>query len=68
MTVQKEIKKYLDEKGIRYAVVARKIGINPAAFTSILNERTKMSIEQFIAICIALEVPASKFIQLPEAI
>ena len=55
------IKEYLDSKGIRYSFVSEKTGIPMNILSPTLNGKRKMSAEEFILICKALNVPTDYF-------
>lgn len=56
-----EIKKYLDENGIKYSFLSEKIGMPMNMLSPLLNGKRKMSAEEYFTICSALNVPVSKF-------
>lgn len=56
-----EIKKYLDENGIKYSFLSEKIGMPMNMLSPLLNDKRKMSVEEYFSICSALKVPVSKF-------
>ncbi|MEA4831892.1 hypothetical protein SDC9_192026 [bioreactor metagenome] len=56
-----KIKKYLDERGIKYKTIAEKANIENSIFSVILNEKRKLSAEEYFEICKALDVNASYF-------
>lgn len=55
------IKKYLDENGIKYTYVSEKTGIPMNILSPTLNGKRKMTAEEFISICIALNVSTETF-------
>lgn len=59
------IKEYLDNKGIRYSFVSEKTGIPMNILSPTLNGKRKMSAEEFILICKALNVPTDYFADIP---
>lgn len=55
------IKKYLKEKGIKEKHIANKIGMKYVLFNAKLNGRSKLSAEEYAAICNALGVSLDLF-------
>jgi len=55
------IKNYLDENGIKYSYVAHKAGISLTTFSTMLNNKRKISAEEFIDICVVLRVKPNYF-------
>lgn len=55
------IKKYLDEKGIKYSYVADKIGMPMNIFSPLLSGKRKMTAEEYLLICKAIGVDANYF-------
>lgn len=62
MKVHENIKKYLNEKGIKQTYLSRKTGINIKSISFSLNGKRKLEIEEFRKICIALDVSSEVFI------
>ena len=56
-----KVKKYLDEKGIKYSYLSEKVGIPMNILSPTLNGKRKMSAEEYFLICKALGVPAETF-------
>lgn len=56
-----KIGNYIIENGNTKADIARKIGMSVNAFTSITNEKRKVTAEEYYKICEALEVPLDFF-------
>lgn len=56
-----KIKDYLDEKGIKYGFVATGVGMPVNTFSAILNEKRKITVEEYFAICSVLEVDPNFF-------
>lgn len=61
------IKKYLDNKGIRYSFVSEKTGIPMNILSPMLNGKRKMSAEEFILICKALNISTDYFADMLDA-
>lgn len=59
--VREAIKKYLDENGIKYSYVADAIGMTMNMFSPTLSGKRKMTAEEYLSICKALNVPADTF-------
>jgi len=57
----KEIKKYLDENGIKYSFVAEKIEMPMNVFSALLNEKRKLTADEYIEICFVLKVDTNYF-------
>lgn len=56
-----KVKKYLDEKGIKYSFLSEKIGMPMNLFSPLLNGKRKMSVEEYFTICEALGVSVDTF-------
>lgn len=63
MKVHERVKAYIDEKGLKQAVIARKCGIPQVTFNAMLNGRRKMYADDLMLICLALEEPATTFVK-----
>ena len=50
-----QIRKYIEENGLKQVYVARKAGIDEGVFNAILCGRTKLSVERLQAISKALD-------------
>lgn len=55
------VKKYLDEKGIKYSYLSEKTGIPMNMLSPTLNGKRKMSAEEYFTICKALGVSEDTF-------
>jgi len=55
------IREYLRENGIKQTFVCKKTGISEAKMSAILRERQKMTVEEYVEICRALDVPLQFF-------
>lgn len=55
------IKNHLDEKGIKYSFVANEIRMPLNVFSAMLNEKRKITAEEYFSICSALGVDAGYF-------
>lgn len=56
-----KIGNYITKNGHIKADIARKIGMSINAFTSITNEKRKVTAEEYYKICKALELPLDFF-------
>lgn len=59
--IWKEIRKYIDERGFIQSVVARNAGMTKMALSDSLRGNRRLTAEEYLAICRALDVPASYF-------
>jgi len=57
----KLIKKHLDENGIKYSFVANEAGMPLNIFSAMLNEKRKITAEEYFIICAVLKVDANYF-------
>lgn len=62
MKIYQKVRGYMDSRGIKHSVVARKSGIAPKTFSAIMNGKRTMYADDFEAICNALGVNATEFI------
>ena len=56
------IKKYLEDNGIKQTFIAEKVGITPSQMSYICKNGKDMSCITYYKICKALNVPMDKFI------
>ena len=63
MSVEANIKQYLDDHGISQLHVSRKTGIDPAKLNLSLNGKRRMSLAEFRNVCWALDVSADTFLE-----
>lgn len=56
-------KNYLEENGYKQKFIAAKINVTEASLSAILTGRMKCSLETYVNICHALEIPFGKFIK-----
>ena len=59
--VYEEIANYIEDVGINQSAVARKIGMSKQTFGKCLKGERKITADEYVAICDALQVPVSKF-------
>lgn len=60
--IYQRIAEYLTEKGIKQSIVAEKAGLSRMAMSEALRGKRKIEVEEYAAICEALELPPEKFI------
>ncbi len=60
--VYQEIDKYLKINGITQAHLARNTGLSESAVSMALSGKRDIDVEEYIRICVALNVPISTFI------
>lgn len=63
MSVAEKIKRYVVENGIKQSAIAKKANIREDTFSMILNGKRKISVDEYITICIAMGVSPMMFIQ-----
>ncbi|MEG0570964.1 MAG: helix-turn-helix transcriptional regulator [Oscillospiraceae bacterium] len=63
MRVYEKVRDYLDDKGLKHTVVARKSGISNSTFNAILNGKRTLYADDLRAICLALDVSPEVFIE-----
>lgn len=56
------IKKYLDENGIKQGFLAEKVGMTPSKMSDICNKGRTIDCITYYKICRALNVPLEQFI------
>lgn len=57
-----KIKTYLDNKGIKYKFISKETGIPINILSPMLNCKRKISVEEYLKICQALNVDANFFV------
>lgn len=62
MSVSENINNYLADKGISKTHVANRSGIPRSRFTLLTTGKTRMFLSEYLAICKALDVKVTKFI------
>ena len=63
MRVYEKVRAYIDEKGLKQVVVAKKAGIPNTIFNAILNGKRILYADDLRAICLALNVSPETFIE-----
>lgn len=61
------VKQMIENKGIKQKVVAEKAEITERQFSLILSGKRKCDIDEYVRICMALNVPVATFIMDYEA-
>ena len=61
--VGKKIKQYLEEKGIKQAFLAEKIGVTTSQMNLVLNKGRKIDCVTYYKICRVLDVPLEYFME-----
>lgn len=56
------VKKMIEKNGIKQKVVAEKAEITERQFSLILSGKRKCDIDEYVRICVALNVPVTTFI------
>lgn len=56
-----KIKTYINNKGITQSHIAEKAGIPINTFNAMMNNKRKITVEEYVAICNVLEVDATYF-------
>lgn len=61
-----KLKKYLDDNGIKQKYVAKKAGMTEETFSKILSGKRKCDVNEFLAICNALNKKPDDFVILAD--
>jgi transcriptional regulator with XRE-family HTH domain len=56
-----DIKKHLEEKGIKQSYVSEKTGIPAPILNMMLNDNRKIEVNEYMKICDAIGVPLDQF-------
>lgn len=56
-----EIKKYIEEKGLKQKKVAEDAGMKQQTLNDILNERRKVEAMEYFSLCRSLDLPLEYF-------
>ena len=59
----RSIKDYMTAEGLKANVIAARAGIKENVFSAMVNEKRKISAEEYFAICRALNVPLDRFVE-----
>ena len=58
-------KKFIEDNGYKQKFIAQKADVSEAVFSAILSGKTKCSLETYVNICKALDVPFGTFLRDP---
>lgn len=61
--IGKKIKQYLEDKGIKQAFLAEKIGVTTSQMNLVLNKGRKIDCVTYYKICRVLDVPLEYFME-----
>lgn len=69
MSTEKQIKEYLKQNGISQVHIAKEIGMAEPILSMTLNEKRKLTLDEYALICGVLKVDTNRFLKprLPEA-
>ncbi len=56
-----EIRNYISESGLKMSAIAEKANIPTNTFSAMMNDKRKITAEEYFAICTALNVSLDKF-------
>lgn len=56
MNVRDNIRKYIQDKGLTQAVMARRAGLTPTKLSMALQNKRKLDVDEFIRLCEAMGV------------
>ena len=59
--LSERIRAYIEESGVKFGVIAERIGIPMNTFSAMMNGKRKITAEEYFAICRALGVPLEQF-------
>ena len=65
MTVNEKLRKIVDERGIKQSHICAETGLSPDAVSRILNSNRKITADEFLTICDALNVDPRSFFAKP---
>lgn len=55
------IRRIIKDKGLKQCAVAEKAGFSPRLFSSMLNDKRKIEVNEYMRICDAIGVPLEQF-------
>lgn len=58
-----EIRKYMEKNGIKQVFLSQRTGLTRNCISMLLTGRRKLSIEEYIKICTALDLPYDYFFE-----
>lgn len=65
MKIYEKVRGYMDTRGIKHSVIARRADISPKIFSAMMCGKRTMHADEFASICNALGVCATEFIDTP---
>ncbi len=57
-----KIKNYIQEEGLKYKAIADRIGVPLNSFSAMLNGKRRITADEYVKICKALNVPLETFV------
>ena len=61
MSINERLNKYVEEKGIKQAYIARKTGLTADTVSKIMNGNRRILADEFLTICRALDIDPNIF-------
>ncbi len=61
MNINKKLSEYISSRGIKQTYISQKTGISQDAVSRILNGTRRISADEFLSICAALEIDTNIF-------
>lgn len=58
-----EIKRYIDESGMKQKYIAGRAGLAESQLCMILQEKRRLGASEYVRICQALDVPFDRFVR-----
>lgn len=58
----KKLKEYISENGLKQKYISENSGISEVALSKILNNKKKCGVDEYLAICAAINQPFERFI------
>lgn len=62
MTVAESMKQYIDDAGLKQKVIAQRANMREDTVSIMLNNKRKMTIDEYVVLCRAIGVSPTKFI------
>lgn len=59
--LSERIRDYIEKSGLKFGVIAERVGIPMNTFSAMMNGKRKITAEEYFAICKALNVPLEQF-------
>ena len=63
IVIAEQIRKYIEEKGIKQTAIANATGMSKVAVSETLNGNRTLTAEEMKRICMFLEVPCERFFE-----